>query len=409
MDEPPPSYQPRSVTPPPRPTKVARPILPSPGSHIYHGPKPVPRRSSPPSPVLNKPISHPSNITRAAKPRREIFDPWNSITSGHQRADTNPGGNKAWRDVRNKRLGEQFGDASGAGGRWLDDNRTLGPQTRARSGLDKWLTGATKLKAGAPACGKGKKGAGGEEPTIYAYETSTSCGPFSTPSSNLNGDTTLNGLENDTTISTALQQKDKNARLTFGVAPFTHPSSSLTGLNNLQNQSTNIPAVSHRPPKQIFSTLVFYINGSTAPAVSDHMLKQLIAQHGGRLSISLGRRSVSHVILGRPNSAGKGAGGGLAGGKLEKEMRISRSVGVKYVSVDWILESIRAGIRLPEARFAPLSLARSGQKSIYEQVRRAGLRKKGGAKGLDGVEGLEMAVESVVEGILEEEGRMVEG
>ena len=86
---------------------------------------------------------------------------------------------------------------------------------------------------------------------------------------------------------------------------------------------------------QIFRDLCVYISGSTAPMVSDHKLKQLLAQHGARVSIALGRRTVTHVILGTPNGATGGAGGGLAGGKLEKEIRRVRGCGVKYVGVDW--------------------------------------------------------------------------
>ena len=95
-----------------------------------------------------------------------------------------------------------------------------------------------------------------------------------------------------------------------------------------------------KPPekqKQIFQNLTIYINGSTAPLVSDHKLKYLLAEHGARISIGLGRRSVTHVILGTPNgnSGSKGAGGGLAGGKIQKEIRRVGGCGVKYVGVEW--------------------------------------------------------------------------
>jgi hypothetical protein len=86
----------------------------------------------------------------------------------------------------------------------------------------------------------------------------------------------------------------------------------------------------------IFDGLVIYINGSTHPLVSDHKLKHLLAENGAKLSIHLGRRSVTHVILGRPSGvAGLGAGGGLAGNKIEKEIRRVGGCGVKYVGVEW--------------------------------------------------------------------------
>lgn len=89
---------------------------------------------------------------------------------------------------------------------------------------------------------------------------------------------------------------------------------------------------------KIFQDLRIYINGTTAPLVSDHRLKQLVAEHGGSVRIALGRRSVTHVILGTPNNAaggGQGAGGGLAAGKIQKEIKRVGGCGVKYVGVEW--------------------------------------------------------------------------
>ena len=97
-------------------------------------------------------------------------------------------------------------------------------------------------------------------------------------------------------------------------------------------------SVHSAPSPQIFAHLTIYINGSTMPLVSDHRLKQLLTTHGARMSIALGRRSVTHVILGKANSGvGKGAGGGLAGSKIEKEIlrRGARGNTVRYVTVEW--------------------------------------------------------------------------
>lgn len=86
----------------------------------------------------------------------------------------------------------------------------------------------------------------------------------------------------------------------------------------------------------IFDRLVIYINGSTYPIISDHKLKHILAENGARLSIHLGRRQVTHVILGKPASTEcSGAGGGLAGTKIEKEIRRIGGCGVKYVGVEW--------------------------------------------------------------------------
>lgn len=99
-----------------------------------------------------------------------------------------------------------------------------------------------------------------------------------------------------------------------------------------------------RPAKRkIFDSLVIYVNGSTHPIISDHKLKHLLAENGARMSFHLGRRQVTHVILGRPAGVGHGAGGGLAGGKLEKEIRKVGGCGIKYVGVDWYVTLPRSG------------------------------------------------------------------
>ncbi|XWW96322.1 hypothetical protein V2A60_004295 [Cordyceps javanica] len=152
--------------------------------------------------------------------------------------------------------------------------------------------------------------------------------------------------------------------------------------------------------KQIFAGLVVYVNGSTAPLVSDHRLKALLAAHGARVALHLARRQVTHVILGRPAAAtraaaaasgagagagsesesrsrsgagsgsGSGSGGGLAGTKMDREIRRRGGNGIKYIGVEWILESIRVGKRLPEARFANVQLAPRGQSSVYDLSRK---------------------------------------
>ncbi len=125
--------------------------------------------------------------------------------------------------------------------------------------------------------------------------------------------------------------------------------------------------------KGIFSGLCIYINGSTAPAIGDHRLKHLLAEHGAHISIALGRRSVTHVIVGKPNDGrGGGAGGGLAGSKIQKEIQRVRGKGVKFVRVEWVVESVKAGKRLAEAGFQGVSIAPRGVRSVYGLFRRKG-------------------------------------
>ncbi|KAF1731272.1 DNA repair protein REV1 [Beauveria bassiana] len=127
----------------------------------------------------------------------------------------------------------------------------------------------------------------------------------------------------------------------------------------------------------IFAGLVVHVNGSTAPLVSDYKLKTLLAAHGARVALHLTRRHVTHVVLGRPagsisgGGSSAGCGGGLAGTKMDREIRRRGGNGIKYVGVEWVLESIRVGRRLPEARFANLDIAPHRQSSVYSLSKKA--------------------------------------
>lgn len=141
--------------------------------------------------------------------------------------------------------------------------------------------------------------------------------------------------------------------------------------NRSPSKEDNVPGEHQRQQEannnttKIFDGLVIYVNGSTHPLISDHKLKHVLVENGARMSIHMGRRQVSHVILGQPSGPKGGAGGGLAGGKLDKEIRRVGGCGVKYVGVEWVLESLKAGRRLPEARFGNLKVAPKGQPSAY--------------------------------------------
>ena len=122
----------------------------------------------------------------------------------------------------------------------------------------------------------------------------------------------------------------------LGQDPSSKNADRTTDVDAAQTPPTAVPLPE---PKKMFDGLCVFINGSTAPMVGDHRLKQLLAENGARVSIALGRRSVTHVILGTPNGAGptggKGAGGGLAASKIQKEIMRVGGKGVKYVGVEW--------------------------------------------------------------------------
>jgi hypothetical protein len=85
----------------------------------------------------------------------------------------------------------------------------------------------------------------------------------------------------------------------------------------------------------LFTGTTIYINGSTLPQISDHKLKALLAAHGATIAITMARKTVSHIIIGQPGTTGQGAGGGLAGGKLQSEIERGGWKGFRVVGVDW--------------------------------------------------------------------------
>ncbi|KAM3072805.1 hypothetical protein ACMFMF_007135 [Clarireedia jacksonii] len=233
------------------------------------------------------------------------FDAWNSSSSGHQRAENRLGGSTGWRESRAIKLGHQF-SSGGTGGKRISDSVGAASEDRDE-----------KAKASMPKDVKARARRSISDLLV---------GKPGLPMS----------------VGEQLMAKRKR-----------------------ENETEE--AEKTQKSRGIFDELVVYINGSTYPMVSDHKLKQLLAENGARLSTHLGRRQVTHVILGKPcGRPGSGAGGGLAGGKLEKEIRRIGGCGVKYVGVEWVLESIKAGKRLSETRFSNLMVAPKGQQSVYD-------------------------------------------
>ena len=269
-----------------------------------------------------------STHLRPASPKRKLFDSWNSTGTGHQRAENRLASSTAWRDSRNAKLAAQFrGGVSERGVERVADTVGAGSVAFGRDGrkvnggLER---GASGLRMGGQKSlveiwGKGK-GIGIEKEMGEKKEndvvTVTEC--------IVNDDDIEPGEQDSHNVVYHHHQSNQDNH----ISTVTTPSSSK---RHTPTSSSNTP-----PPKQIFSDLCFYINGSTAPLVSDHKLKHLLAERGARLSIALGRKTVTHVVLGNPNNrCGAGAGGGLAGGKIQKEISRIRAKGVKFVGVEW--------------------------------------------------------------------------
>ncbi|KAF2151150.1 hypothetical protein K461DRAFT_228306 [Myriangium duriaei CBS 260.36] len=245
----------------------------------------------------------------AAQPKREIFDPWNSSSTGHQRAENRLSGSTSWRSSRTTKLAAQFAAGATGGDRVRD---TVG--------------------AGSEGFVKGERTANGgwKRGTIEELPAS--------PQAPLPPPLPLPADPPSPSSPSAFLPPSSGA----GPAP---PSSSL---------EAELPAQTPSAPPQIFAHLTIYVNGSTYPLISDHKLKHLLVTHGAGLSLTPGRRSVTHVVLGKTNAAGKGgAGGGLAAGKIQKEIARTRSGGnaVRFVTVEWVLECVKQGKRVSEARF----------------------------------------------------------
>ncbi|KAF3936907.1 hypothetical protein ABW19_dt0206729 [Dactylella cylindrospora] len=158
---------------------------------------------------------------------------------------------------------------------------------------------------------------------------------------------------------------------------------------------------SSKPPKQIFKGCTIYINGNTTlSGISDIELKRLLSSHGATVSYHLARRQVTHVILTDPSTTSSSLSSSqshpsaststsasssllstssssqiklskttttsgtaiLSSRKLELEMKGRVKSKIHYVSVEWVLTSIKEERRLAETKFpvVPLREARQG-------------------------------------------------
>lgn len=237
-----------------------------------------------------------SDLPKAAEPQYgRNFDPWNSVALGHQRAETR--GPQGWRENRTRKLhhqlaagntgGVRLSDAVGAGSEDFDEERRVLVPKEVRARANNSVMDMLRRP--------------GTMPSSRSM----------TPEKSTEG-------ESSRTVAGEKLVDDHNDR-----------GESIVGDKQGGGSSSNSSS-------KIFGGLVIYVNGSTHPLISDHKLKHLLVENGARMSIHLGRRQVTHVILGRPSGPnGSGAGGGLAGGKLDREIRRVGGCGVKYVGVEW--------------------------------------------------------------------------
>ncbi|KAK8227265.1 hypothetical protein HDK90DRAFT_494617 [Phyllosticta capitalensis] len=324
----------------------------SPSTHInlltwedYDTPPPSAQPLPPPSPeaptlppaAAKTRNTHHSGMLRPAQPSRTFFDPWNSSSTGHQRAENRLAGSTSWRASRNAKLGAQFRGGAG-GGKRVADTVGAGSDNFGKDGRRKdggWERGASGLR---------------ERGQLAIWEVGRE-----SKRRRISGSETEKPEVRDTGHDSKGHRQNTTGEPEGDDAP--NDKSADSDADD-DDEDASLP-----PEKQIFRNLCFYVNGSTAPTISDHKLKRLLVAHGATASMELGRRRVSHVIIGRTGK--EAVGGGLAGGKLQKEIERVGGKGVKYVPVEWVVESVKRGKRLPEAGFAQLKVgAPAGQRSV---------------------------------------------
>ncbi|OJD14932.1 hypothetical protein AJ78_04771 [Emergomyces pasteurianus Ep9510] len=322
-------------------------------------------------------------LTTPSTAALETFDPWNSASTGHQVAEKLHTGATGWQQARSQKLGRQFGDDTGRGGRstegewdWVSSEKYEDVRRiEGRTGDIRNLMGGVKKRR--------LDGGWRIEKKRAASKGGVHCGIIKG-----NGAFTLDdsGTEAENVDQSRQIQNISHARDNSEGRPETIktcPPITEVEEENVVPSSTPKPAQTSLPldlrpasastTRGIFANLTIYINGSTYPLISDHKLKYLLVSNGANVTFALARRTVTHVILGRPNNNqnGHGAGGGLAATKLQREIQRVGGKGVKFVGVEWVLESIKAGCRLPEARFATLHMAPGNQRSVRSMFQRA--------------------------------------
>lgn len=286
-------------------------------------PPPPPPPAPPPPPPF-----------RAAEPKYgRAFDPWNSVALGHQRAETK--GPPGWRESRTRKLqsqlaaghsgGARLSDAVGAGSEDFDEHLgVLVPKevrARAANSVVDMLRrpGTMSSRCGSSSGGDSSGGGGSRGRSSNSRRQLGSMPPEEEEKKKKESDENKIQGDLDNNEATTTTATEGEAEQT---------------LRGQEGASSETAAESFSSSK-MFEGLVVYVNGSTHPLVSDHKLRHVLAENGARMAVHLGRRRVTHVVLGRPSGPSGGAGGGLAGGKLEREIRRVGGRGVKYVGVEW--------------------------------------------------------------------------
>jgi hypothetical protein len=316
---------------------------------------------------------------KAAKPSRAIFDPFNSSATGHQRAENRLGGSTSWRDSRSLKLREQFFSGVGGGKRVSDTvgagSLDFGQDGRTESGG--WVDGAKGLRTGGQtSLWESMKLEKDVDRPVEKIKTErvkdatsvvNAFTPFKKPDGSIRETSWTSHESSPSHLLSPWDPIESSQAINYDL---------IKAEEQIEKDATTAADIQSYP--QIFAGLTFYINGSTAPHISDHKLKHLLSLHGGNLSISLGRRTVTHIIIGKPGTAGEGCGGGLAGTKIQKEIARQRGKAIHFVTAEWVVQSAKAGKRLAESRFEGMKIAPKGVSGIAGMfAKQAGAKRPG--------------------------------
>lgn len=322
----------------------------------------------PPTTTTTNNNSRKRKLQATVQPKNHlIFDPYNSCSTGHQRAERASSHSSQWRETRRRKLEGQFTSSTNTTSTSISTSNS-GRAHASSGGEWKWMSvhEARRIELGVMDIrrymGVSKGGRSSQLLTAGQKEQHRSIATTTTT-------TTTTTTEERAMLAyqprSLMSVDDAVVRSSTTTPSAYEPSSEHNNNSNNpshNNQPTTITATntnSHEKQSQgknhkrgIFSTLTFYINGSTYPTISDHKLKRLIADEGGCVLLHLARKAVTHVILGSSNNTtntntenkpGMKAGGGLlAAGKLQKEVLMHHGSGnsgngIKYVTVDWLV------------------------------------------------------------------------
>ncbi|KAJ5696300.1 hypothetical protein N7536_006712 [Penicillium majusculum] len=316
------------------------------------------------------------------EPRNHLyFDHWQSASTGHQRAAEGGGflGSTSWRDARSAKLTRQYqtGDCLPGRGKGLGSGVGVGNKVTQES---TFVPGAFNGKC--PSQSPPKIPAGEWDMVAGDVAKRNELGVRDIRSfMGVSKRKAVDELEKDVKVETKkIRTVVSGGERSLSPAPDATKQDMETEKERENSQIEDKPQHDSRSDttldlkstSNIFAGVTIFINGSTAPQISEYKLKYLLASNGARTSIYMARKTVTHVLVGQPNTGTgsgsgttvSGAGGGLAASKLQQEISRGGWKGVKVVSVDWALESIKAGRRLAESRFPGMHVAAKGQRSV---------------------------------------------